>query len=160
MRLPDPDAKSEICRRIAAGESLVAVCRIEGLPSRALVYEWLATDENFRSIYAAARLVQADALTDEILEISDDARNDWIERQRQDGSTETVLDQEHVQRSRLRVDSRKWLASKLAPKKYGDASLIKHADADGNRLEQMSADEVAARLATMFSDIMQRGEKK
>jgi len=61
-----------------------------------------------------------DALAEEILEISDDGSNDWMERKRQDGSVETVLNSEHINRSRLRVDSRKWLLSKMAPKKYGD----------------------------------------
>jgi Bacteriophage Sf6, terminase small subunit-like len=37
-----------------------------------------------------------------------------------DGSTYTALDAEHVQRSRLRVEARKWLLSKALPKVYGD----------------------------------------
>ena len=64
--------------------------------------------------------MQADHFADEIIEIADDASNDWMERERKDGSTEAVLNYEHVQRSRLRIDARKWLMARMAPKKYGD----------------------------------------
>jgi len=57
---------------------------------------------------------------DQILQIADDATRDWIERKNPDGSTYHAFDAEHVQRARLRIDSRKWLMSKMAPKKYGD----------------------------------------
>lgn len=107
---------------MAEGRSLRDVCRDPDMPSLATVFRWLA-DENksqFREQYARAREAMADAMADELLEIADDGTNDWTERRRQDGSSETVLNGEHVQRSRLRVDARKWLLSKVAPKKYGE----------------------------------------
>jgi hypothetical protein len=55
-----------------------------------------------------------------ITEIADDGSNDWIERETKSGRMLTVPDQEHINRSRLRIDARKWLLSKLAPRKYGD----------------------------------------
>jgi hypothetical protein len=70
--------------------------------------------------YARAREVQADTLVDEILEIADDGTNDWMAREGKDGEAGWALNGEHVQRSKLRVDSRKWFASKVAPKKYGE----------------------------------------
>ena len=54
-----------------------------------------------------------------MLEIADNSTNDWMERRREDGTVVTVLNGEHVQRSRLRIDTRKWLLAKLQPKKYG-----------------------------------------
>ncbi len=60
--------------------------------------------------------MQADALFDEALEIADEASGDWTT----DKNGKLALDHEHVQRSRLRVDTRKWAAGKLAPKRYGD----------------------------------------
>ena len=60
--------------------------------------------------------MQADALFDEALEIADEASGDWTT----DKNGKLALDHEHVQRSRLRVDTRKWTAAKLAPKRYGD----------------------------------------
>ncbi len=110
-----------ICARLADGESLRAICASDDMPSKTSVFRWLAVNEAFRDQYARAREAQADHLVDEILEISDDATNDWMVRNGKDGEDSTyVLNGEHVQRSRLRVDSRKWFASKVAPKKYGE----------------------------------------
>jgi hypothetical protein len=110
-----------ICSRLASGESLRAICRDEHMPSQSMVFRWLETNLPFREQYARAREAQADTLVDEILEISDDGSNDWMERHNAEGENiGWQLNGEHVQRSRLRVDSRKWFASKVAPKKYGD----------------------------------------
>ena len=109
-----------ICDRLADGESLRGICRDEHMPSKTSVFRWLAVNEAFRDQYARAREAQADHLADEILEISDDGSNDWMERTGKDQEPGWVLNGEHVQRSRLRVDSRKWFASKVAPKKYGE----------------------------------------
>jgi hypothetical protein len=114
---------SEICRRIAERESLRKICADSDMPDKTTVLRWLAAEENaeFRTQYAHAREMQADALFDEALEIADDGSNDWMERLDKDGEAAGwQLNGEHVQRSRLRVDTRKWAAGKLAPKKYGD----------------------------------------
>src|SRR5260370_2842775 len=71
---------------------------------------------DFRDQYARAREEQADKLFREIIEIADDASGDYVTTS--DGKT--IVDHEHIQRSRLRVDARKWAAARLAPKKYGD----------------------------------------
>ena len=107
-----------ICARIADGESLRSVCRDAAMPDKATVLRWRGNDEHteFRAQYAYAREMQADALFDEALEIADDVTDDWTE----DKDGKMVFDHEHVQRSRLRVDTRKWAAGKLAPKRYGD----------------------------------------
>ena len=111
----------EICRRISEVQSLREICRDESMPNISTVMRWLAKHPEFREQYARAREAQADAMGEEILEISDDATNDWMERNNgPDLPTSYVPNAEHIQRSRLRVDARKWLMSKLAPKKYGD----------------------------------------
>lgn len=119
------DTADKICQRLAAGESLRAICREEEMPSQSMVFRWLAANEPFREQYARARDAQADFYAEEIIEISDDGTNDWMERRSEAEkgagvNTGWVLNGEHVQRSRLRVDARKWFASKVAPKKYGD----------------------------------------
>ncbi len=112
-----PELTAKICARLAEGETLRAICRDAAMPSKTTLLRWLADERNvdFRDQYAHAREMQADALFDEALEIADDASGDWTDK---DGKK--VLDHEHVQRSRLRVDTRKWAAGKLAPKRYGD----------------------------------------
>ncbi len=108
----------KICRRLAEGETLRAICRDPAMPGKTTVLRWLGDEKNadFRTQYAHARDMQADALFDEALEIADDASGDWTV----DKDGKKTLDHEHVQRSRLRVDTRKWAAGKLAPKRYGD----------------------------------------
>lgn len=123
----------EICRRMAEGESLNEISRSDGMPAASTVRGWVMDDrEGFAARYARARELQAETWADEIVEISDNGLNDWSERQTPNGKTETVLDHEHVTRSRLRVDSRKWLLSKLRPGTYGDKLQHANAAGDGN----------------------------
>lgn len=107
-----------ICERIAGGESLRSICQDEGLPSITSVMRWLADENNaaFRAQYARAREAQADYMAEEILSIADDGLNDTYV----DDEGRKRTDQDVIARSRLRVEARKWLASKMAPKKYGE----------------------------------------
>jgi hypothetical protein len=107
---------SLICERIADGESLRAICRDEAMPAKSTVFKWLSEERAFSDQYARAREAQADTMADEILEIADETAFDSIESE--GGGLKP--DSEWIARSRLRVDARKWLASKMAPKKYGD----------------------------------------
>lgn len=117
----------ELLERIADGESLRAICRDDHMPDKATVFRWLADDADLRDQYARARETQADSIFDEIIEIADDARNDWMERQGPDGQgVGWQLNGDHVQRSRLRIDARKWMAGKLRPKVYGDKVEHEH----------------------------------
>lgn len=130
----DPAVCATICERIVNGESLRNICRSDDMPVSSTVFVWLQNNREFAEQYARAREAQADTLADELLDIADDATNDWMERQLRDGSTETVPDTEHINRSRLRVDTRKWIAAKLKPKKYGDSSSLSLSDPDGKPL--------------------------
>jgi hypothetical protein len=110
-----------ICKRIAKGESLRAICRDNGMPDESTVRIWAINDhDGFFPHYARAIELRAERWAEEIVEISDDMSKDQLP----DGS----IDHEHVQRSRLRVDTRKWLLSKLLPKKYGDRVELTGAD--------------------------------
>ena len=110
-----------ICERLADGQSIRTICCDDDMPGQTTVYRWLAAYEEFRKQYAHAREMQADTIFDEILDIADDASNDWMERK--DGNSEDsawALNGDHVRRSQLRIDARKWMAGKLRPKKYGE----------------------------------------
>jgi hypothetical protein len=110
-----------ICVRLMDGESLREICASEEMPDRVTVYRWLQSSEAFRNQYAHARDVQADTYADETKAIADDGSNDWMEKFGKDGeSIGWQVNGEAVARSRLRLDQRKWHASKLAPKRYGD----------------------------------------
>ncbi len=114
-----PDIADKICARIASGESLRAICRDDGMPEARTVHYWIVENEEFFQQYARAREAQADTLAEETIEIADDGSNDWMERH-DPKNPGYEFNGEHVQRSRLRVDARKWFASKVAPKKYGE----------------------------------------
>ncbi len=107
-----PEVTDRICARLAAGESLRSVCRDDSMPCVATVFNWMRSYPAFLEQYARAKEESADALTDEMLEIADNETGD-------------------VQRDRLKVDTRKWLASKLKPKKYGEKVEHQHAGSGG-----------------------------
>lgn len=115
-----------ICQRLIEGESLRTICKTEGMPAASTVFRWLSERKSFQEQYARAREAQADHLAEEILQIADDGENDTYEV---DGETRT--NQDVVARSRLRVDARKWLASKMAPKKYGEKVTQEHTGEGG-----------------------------
>lgn len=116
-----PQLATEICGEIALGYSLRTIAKTEGMPSVVTMFTWLKKYPDFLKQYEIAKSEQADALAEEMLDIADDGTNDWIEK-----NGKKSLDVEHVQRSRLRVDTRKWIASKLKPKKYGDKQEVEH----------------------------------
>ena len=122
----------EILERISTGESVASICDEEKMPSQRSFYNWLNKDESLVQRYAHAREAQADAIFDDILSIADEARNDWMKRTGED-SEGWQLNGEHIQRSKLRIDARKWMASKLAPKKYGDK--LQHTGDGGGPLQ-------------------------
>ena len=111
----------EICRRLANGESLKSIARTPGFPSEATIREWsLDVAHPFAVPYARAREAGYHKLAEELLEISDDSSRDLIEHETRDGGTVLTVNHEHIQRARLRVDTRKWILSKMLPKVYGD----------------------------------------
>lgn len=114
-----------ICERLANGESLRSICRDPDMPCLASVFKWLSENPKFSEQYDRAREVQAEVLADSILDIADNGANDWMEKN--DGENAGWLaNGEAIQRSRLRVDARKWVASKLLPKKFGDKQELNH----------------------------------
>lgn len=111
-----------ICERVATSTlGLARLCETnQDLPSKFTINLWRYRYSEFSTQYAQAKLKQADLLAEEMLDIADDGTNDWMESFGPDGeSIGYKLNGEHVQRSRLRIDTRKFLASKLLPKQYG-----------------------------------------
>jgi hypothetical protein len=141
-----------ICERIARGESVRTICADPDMPASSAFYKWLAADEagprKLVEQYARARERQADFIFDEILEIADDGRNDFMIRAGGDDEDGIeVVNHENIQRSRLRIDARKWMAGKLAPKKYGDKVQAEHS-VDGALADLLGAAASRPRLAT------------
>lgn len=99
-----PELGDKICRMIAEGESLITVCKTINYPYNTIA-RWLRNYKEFDQDYARARETQADNLADQIVQLADD---------------ETLTPESR----RVRVDARKWIASKLKPKKYGDRTIL------------------------------------
>jgi len=98
------------------------------------VFRWLGDDDpakaSFRQNYAHARVAQAHTLAEETLEIADDGRNDYMESE-DPNNPGYRLNGENIQRSTLRANTRKWYASKMLPKVYGDKLGLEHTGKDG-----------------------------
>ena len=130
------ETADEFCARIAEGESLRTICLDGHMPALTTIFRWMRTHEDFRQQYARAKEQQADAMAEEIIDIADDATNDWMEKHDQHGnSIGYQLNGDHVQRSKLRIESRKWLMGKLKPKKYGDKVQTEHSGPDGAAIQ-------------------------
>jgi AcrR family transcriptional regulator len=114
----------EIITRLSDGEPLRQICRDIGV-GKSAVYRWLDEKEEsfcpqFAGRFARARAEGFEAISEDCLEIADDARNDWMERRKPDGEVDKAFDAEHVQRSKLRIETRLKLLAKWDPKRYGD----------------------------------------
>lgn len=123
------DIAEKICEELStSSKSLRTICKQEGMPTVRTVLSWLSEGDKedgkpefkaFLHQYARARENQADFLAEEIIEIADDGSNDLMTITKGNTSYEQE-NKEVTNRSKLRVDARKWIASKLKPKKYGD----------------------------------------
>ncbi len=110
----------KICQELALGYSMRTVCSADDMPAMSTVFKWLREKEGFSEQYEKAKQESTDAMAEDVLDIADDGTNDWINKENDDGESYTVLNSENIQRSRLRIDTRKWLMSKMKPKKYGE----------------------------------------
>jgi hypothetical protein len=106
-----------ICERISLGESLRTITAEDSMPDRVTVLRWLDAKEDFRTHYSRARDHQADALAEEGLE------------------TGRMATQENAAAARVHLESIKWFAGKVAPKKYGDRQQIEHTGKDGGPIK-------------------------
>lgn len=105
-----PEMAAEICARLASGRSLRSIATDEDMPAEGTIYSWLYKQKEFQEKYAHAREAQSDVYAEEIISIAD----------------ECEPDSQKVALARLRTDNRKWVASKLKPKKYGDKLDLNH----------------------------------
>jgi hypothetical protein len=109
-----------ICIRLAEGESLNKICKEDGMPDKATVFRWLATDASFCDKYARARELQAETQFDELIDIVDQPPELSFVTDKNGELIEVKFDSSYVAWMRLRVDTRKWTAARMAPKKYGE----------------------------------------
>lgn len=120
-----PEVAAEICRRLAAGESLRAICKDEGMPPESTVRGWVTDDvQGFAAQYARARDTGLDCIADEIIEIANTPHEGTVVTSKEWG--EEIKTGDMLEHRKLQVDARKWYLSKLAPKRYGDRLHTEH----------------------------------
>lgn len=101
---------AEVCRRIAGGRTLEDVCRDADMPHATTVRDKAADDASFSLDLARARKKWADSQADKLIEIADDSSNDWMEHSFA-GKTTLKPDREAIDRSKVRIDVRRYLMS-------------------------------------------------
>ena len=114
-----PELIEEICLLLQKGKTLTKICEQEDMPCFATVNTWLLKYDEFLELYRKSRLIQADYRAQEIYDLPFECER-------------LGLDAAYT---KLKMDGAKWAASKGNPKLYGDSTQIKHADAEGNKLE-------------------------
>ena len=131
-----PELADEICELLMLGEPIRQICLLPHMPAERTFYAWLARNEDFQQKYARAKEFQTYKFDEDLVDISDDARNDWVERENQrTGATFIALNEQAIARSKLMVETRKWLMGKHKPKKYGDRVTNEHVGADGGAIK-------------------------
>jgi hypothetical protein len=149
-----PEVAALICERLAEGESLRAICRDAGMPPESTVRGWVLDNvQDFAAQYARARDIGLDAMAEEILEIADTPVEGVRREEGNDGYRE--IREDMLGHRRLQVDTRKWLLSKMAPKRYGDRTAMELTGANGGPVQISDADR-AARVAGLLALAEQR----
>ena len=120
------DIAAEICSELADGKSMRTVCEQDHMPSMSTVFKWLVEHPEFSEQYAKAKEECAEAMVEDMLSIADEPAS-----MTGDGK----IDSADVAQKRLRVDTRKWIASKLKPKKYGDKVQQEVSGPDGGPVQ-------------------------
>lgn len=118
--------KDRVCLEITEGKSLRSICEADDMPSAETIRVWLIEDGDFSAQYTRAREEQADFYADEIIDIADTAKDANL--------------------ARLQIDARKWKASKLQPKKYGDKIDLNHSGA----IEHLTDEQLESKLAILL----------
>ena len=133
-----------ICDKIINGKSVRTVLNeIEPKISPSTFFIWLREDELKSKQYEIATKERSELVFEDILDIADNSSNDYVENE----NGNLVLNAENIQRSRLRVDARKWILSKMNPKKYGDKTdITTNGKEIGSKYSEWTQDQIKAEI--------------
>lgn len=147
-----------LCNLIAEGMGAKAAAKALGISSSTF-FLWLRRHEEFRKMYIEAKQISLSIMAEDIVDISDnDAKDITIVRDEKGMPTGQIeINHENIQRSKLRVDTRKWLLSKLVPDKYGDRVINEHTGEGGGPVRVISRDMTAAEAAEAYSNFVRGG---
>jgi hypothetical protein len=123
-----PEVEERIIEGLTDGVPLRVLCRQDDMPSWRTVYDWINADPSFASRVAYARDLGFEAIAEDILDIADD----------------TPAISEHVQRNKMRIDTRLKLLACWSPKRYGNKQDVSIGNKEGETLKVQSNAENAA----------------
>ena len=144
-----------LCDSVVMGMTVREACELEGMPSPNAIYLAVSRNEDWANQYARAREAQLVKWEDDIVEISDNGTNDWMER-----NGVASVNGEHIQRSKLRVDTRKWVMAKRRPKKYGDRVSQEISGPDGQPIQSQMVNADFSKLTDEELEFLQRIQEK
>jgi hypothetical protein len=140
----------KVCERLALGESMRSVGRDEGMPAVATLFKWIREMPEFSAQYDKAKIESADCLVEDMLDIADNQAEQKVEI---DGAETSAVTAVGVAHAKLRVDTRKWAASKLKPKKYGEKVQQEITGKDGGAIqtEDLNDRDLGRRMAFLLA---------
>lgn len=100
----------DICLRVSNGRSLNSISKDKDMPTKSTIYDWLSNNDEFSDKYRKATEQREDFHFEEMMEIADKALPESAE----------------VAKAKLQIDTRKWVLSRMNPKKYGDKQQMEH----------------------------------
>jgi hypothetical protein len=116
-----PEIEDLILDALMSGRTLTDICRDPDMPAAGSVRNWVIADpDGFGARYRLAREIGAETMADTMVDIADDRDGDWIAHTDRNGNPALMLDSERVNRARMRIETRRWRVSKIAPRIYGD----------------------------------------
>ena len=132
----------DICELIISGKSLRFALNEVSLPAKTF-FVWLRDNEVLSKQYARATTERAELMFEDMFDIADDGSNDWMEKKNENGDiVGWSINGEHIQWSRVRIDTRKWALSKMMPKKYGDMIKIDYNQIDDYVVKDVDFDDI------------------
>lgn len=129
-----PEIGKRICEIVATtAHGLKYICdKYEGMPHPDTVRVWRLYIPEFSAMYIKAKMHQADILAEDCLDIADDSSKDV----RVNDEGYETFNGEFAARSRIKIDTRKWLAAKLMPRQYGDKLQIEQKSLENAELKE------------------------
>ena len=146
------DIREKIIELLASGKFLREIARMPDMPSTQAIRNWRKADPDFDKEIEAARLEGCDVIAESCMQIADDGTNDYYD---DDGVRK--VDTDHIQRSKLRVDTRLRLLEKMHPRKYGAKVDVNHGGQEGNPVRLIAANMTQEESTQLYSEMLKVG---
>lgn len=148
-----PELTEKICIGLMEGKSLTKICKMDEMPAYRTVVDWLLKYPEFKEKYEFARNVQYEKMSDDILDIADDREFDV------DPETGKEI-WESINRSRLRIDTRKWILAHVLPKKFGQKVVNEVTGPNGAALNAVPTEQEKFEMARLIAFKLTKATKE